>query len=112
MKNSGAAAEQRAAAYLQQNGLLLLESNFRCRFGEVDLIMKEGAVLVFVEVRLRGNNAFGGAAASITAAKQGKIIKAAQFYLLALHTQPPCRFDAVLLDNSGQVEWIKHAFEA
>lgn len=112
MKTRGAAAEQQAAAYLQQNGLLLVESNFSCRFGEVDLVMKDGAVLVFVEVRLRGSSIFGGAAASITTAKQSKIIKAAQFYLQGLKVQPPCRFDAVLLDNIGELEWIKHAFEA
>jgi putative endonuclease len=112
MKNDGAAAEQQAAAYLQRNGLVLLESNFRCRFGEVDMVMKEGSTLVFVEVRKRGSQAFGGAAASITPAKQEKIIKAAQFYLQRLQAQPPCRFDAVLLDGGGQVEWIKHAFEA
>lgn len=112
MKTRGAAAEQQAAAYLQQNGLLLVESNFSCRYGEVDLVMKDGAVLVFVEVRLRASSIYGGAAASITTTKQSKIIKAAQFYLQDLKVQPPCRFDAVLLDSSGQLQWIKHAFEA
>uniref|UniRef100_UPI00261D453A YraN family protein n=2 Tax=Nitrosomonas TaxID=914 RepID=UPI00261D453A len=82
--NKGSDAEQRAAIFLQQQKLTLLESNYRCRFGEIDLIMQEGNTVVFVEVRMRSGNRFGGAAASITTAKQLKLIRAARHYL-AMH---------------------------
>ena len=113
MKSGGDAAERLAAAYLEQKGLRLLETNFRCRMGEIDLILRDGAELVFAEVRLRTNSAFGGAAASITAAKQARIVHAAQSYLQQKHLDLPCRFDAVLLDSldADRIEWIKNAFE-
>jgi putative endonuclease len=79
--------------------------------GEIDLILEDRGTLVFVEVRLRGNANFGGAAASITAHKQNKLVRAAQHYLQRQPTQPPCRFDAVLLDG-GKMEWIRDAFGA
>ena len=68
----GSDAEQLAASYLQRRQLILIEQNYRCRFGEIDLIMRENATLVFVEVRMRSSDVFGGASASITAAKQKK----------------------------------------
>jgi putative endonuclease len=110
--DDGACAEQLAADYLQQHGLKLVARNYRCRAGEIDLILRDGATLVFAEVRLRKNGAFGGAAASITALKQHKLRLAAQHYLQTLTTEPPCRFDAVLLDrlDENAVEWIKNAF--
>ncbi len=113
MKGDGALAEKLAAAYLQKNGLVLLESNFSCRFGEIDLILQDADVMVFAEVRLRKNADFGGAAASITPAKQARIMKAAQLYLQTLSRQPACRFDAVLLDglDTNRIQWIKNAFE-
>jgi len=110
--NPGAQAEQLAADYLQRQGLQLIAKNYRSRFGEIDLILYEGKVLVFVEVRLRRNADFGGAAASIDARKQAKLITTAQQYLTTLPTMPPCRFDAILLDGNGQIEWLKHAFTA
>lgn len=108
----GSSAEHLAALFLQRQHLILLEKNYRCRFGEIDLIMRDGATLVFVEVRMRSNNWFGGAAASITTAKQAKLIRAARHYLSGLNTLPPCRFDAVLLTghHSQEIEWIKDAF--
>ncbi|MBI5658311.1 MAG: YraN family protein [Nitrosomonadales bacterium] len=109
---SGARAEQLAAQFLQQRGLKLLQQNYRCRFGEIDLILQDGDTLVFAEVRLRSRGDFGGAAASIGAAKQGKLVRSAQHYLAALARIPPCRFDAVLLpalDGSG-IEWVRDAF--
>ena len=109
--NSGAQAEQRAAAYLRQQGLQPVAQNYRSRFGEIDLIMQDGAMLVFVEVRLRRNADFGGAAASIDTRKQQRIIRTAQQYLAALAHIPPCRFDAVLMDDQG-VQWLRNAFEA
>jgi len=109
--NNGAQAEQQAARYLQQQGLKPVAQNYRGRFGEIDLIMQDGATLVFVEVRLRRSTNFGGAAASIDAHKQRRIIRTAQQYLAGLAHIPPCRFDAVLMDASG-VQWLKNAFEA
>ncbi len=113
MKSDGPAAEKLAVEFLQRNGLRLIESNFRCRYGEVDLILQDGDTIVFVEVRLRTNPAFGGAAASITRAKQEKIARTAQFYLQHTRSRAPCRFDAVLLDSldAACVEWIRNAFE-
>jgi len=107
----GALAEQQAAQHLQQQGLRPLAQNYRSRFGEIDLIMQDGATLVFVEVRLRRNSQFGGAAASIDTHKQRRIIRTAQQYLSGLKAVPPCRFDAVLLDNDG-IQWLKNAFWA
>lgn len=109
--NDGAQAEQHAARYLQQQGLKPIAQNYRSRFGEIDLIMQDGATLVFVEVRLRRSANFGGAAASIDARKQQRIIRTAQQYLAGLAHIPPCRFDAVLMDDSG-VQWLRNAFEA
>ena len=110
----GARAEQLAAEFLKQNGLSLLHQNYRSRFGEIDLIMQDGATLVFVEVRLRSRADFGGAAASIGAAKQGKLLLTARHYLSTLKKIPPCRFDALLLHaaDGGQIEWLKNAFGA
>lgn len=114
MSNAGAQAESWAAQYLLQQGLKPVEQNYRSRFGEIDLIMRDGATLVFVEVRLRRNAAFGGAAASIDARKQQRLVRTAQQYLAGLAHAPPCRFDAVLLDGAhgGGLQWLKNAFEA
>lgn len=114
----GAQAEQQALAYLLEQGLTAVASNYRSRFGEIDLIVRDGKTLVFVEVRMRGSARFGGAAASITAAKRGKLIATAQQYLAQHQTQlreiPPCRFDAVLLGSGARptIEWIRNAFTA
>lgn len=113
MKASGAIAEQMAARYLQQKGLQLIEQNYQTRYGEIDLIMRDGKTLVFVEVRLRSNPGFGGAAMSITLAKQQKIIRSAEHYLQT-HGNANCRFDVVLMQSTreSEMEWISHAFEA
>ncbi|MDR1999984.1 MAG: YraN family protein [Zoogloeaceae bacterium] len=110
---SGPAAEEIAAGYLAGRGLRVVDRNFRIRRGEVDLICLDGPAVVFVEVRLRCHAGFGGAAASITAAKQAKIILAARYWL-ARHRQyaeSPCRFDCVLLDGQ-KLEWLRDAFSA
>lgn len=106
----GQAAEQAAADYLAARGLRLLERNWRCKGGEIDLVMRDGATLVFVEVRARTGSGFGGAAASITAAKRGRVILAARHYLAAKCLDAPCRFDAVLVQD-GRLEWLKGAFD-
>jgi putative endonuclease len=107
----GAQAEQVAAQFLQKNGLRLIQRNFRCRFGEIDLILRDGETLIFAEVRQRSRGDFGGADASIDAHKQRRLILTAQHYLASLPHIPPCRFDAVLLDAADNVEWVKNAFE-
>ena len=114
MKGEGALAEQWAAHYLQQQGLKLIERNYRSRFGEIDLIMQDGVTLVFVEVRSRRSEDFGGAAASIDVRKQQRLIRTAQLYLSGMAHTPPCRFDAVLLgDAQGKdAQWLKSAFDA
>lgn len=117
-KALGDAAESRAAAWLQARGLQLLERNYRVargprsRGGEIDLILRAAdGTLVFVEVRSRRSGAQGGAAASIGAAKQQRVIFAAQHYLMHLAAPPPCRFDVVTLDG-GQIDWLQGAFDA
>lgn len=105
---SGRAAEDRALAHLAQHGLTLVERNFRCRSGEIDLVMKDGDTLVFVEVRMRRSANFGGAAASVTPAKQARLTNAAQFFLLRYPAPPACRFDVVAIDGD-QLDWLKNA---
>ena len=113
MNNRGKDAEARAARYLEACGLHIVERNYRSRYGEIDLIARDGVTLVFVEVRARSSNAFGGAAASITAAKRQKLTRTALHYLAGAGRTPQCRFDAVLLaGDDGPVEWIRDAFGA
>jgi putative endonuclease len=106
----GNAGEDEALAHLQRQGLVLVERNFRCKGGEIDLIMRDGAGLVFVEVRQRAGASFGGAVASVTPAKQRRLIHAAQFYLLHVKPLPPCRFDLVAIDG-GKLSWLKNVLE-
>jgi putative endonuclease len=107
----GQAGEDQALAYLTQNGLTLVERNFRCKGGEIDLIMQAGGTLVFVEVRKRADSAYGGAAASVTARKQKRLITAAQVYLQRYRMPPACRFDVVAIDGAS-IEWLKNAIES
>ena len=114
----GNEAEDRALACLQKQGLRLVERNYRvaagpsARGGEVDLILRDrDGTLVFVEVRARGSTSFVSAAASVTPAKQRRLIYAAQHYLLRMNTPPPCRFDVVAVDGD-EIEWLKAAFNA
>ena len=113
----GAAAEALAAAHLESHGLAILVRNLRCRGGEVDLIARDRNSIVFVEVRLRSNPRFGGAAASITATKQQRVILAARYWLAGAgraYANAPCRFDAVLLEglDPPRIEWLRGAFDA
>ncbi len=105
----GAAAEELAARFLQAQGLRIVARNFRCRGGEIDLVAAEGETLVFVEVRLRGNDRFGGAAASIDARKQARLQLAARAYLTRCAAEPRCRFDAVLMRSLEiqDIAWLK-----
>jgi len=109
-RRAGTAAEDLALAHLQQRGLALEARNFACRMGEIELIMEERGTLVFVEVRQRSSTAFGGAAESITARKREKLVATARYYLARRPDLPPCRFDAVLVDGQGRIDWIRDAF--
>lgn len=112
----GQLAEQVAAEFLEQQGLKLIERNYRCRNGEIDLIMRFGSYLVFVEVRYRKYRNYGGAAASVDWRKQQKLLSAAQHYLQKRRaTNRPCRFDVIAVspDSDGTLccDWITNAFE-
>ena len=107
----GQSAEAHAEAFLKTQGLKLVARNWRCRFGEIDLVMQDGPTLVFIEVRLRSHSDFGGAAASVTPAKQKKLLAAARQYLSTLKTLPPCRFDVVAFSGDTAPEWLKNAFD-
>ncbi len=107
----GQAGEDEALAYLQERGLALVERNFLCKSGEIDLIMREGACLVFVEVRKRADARHGGAAASVTAAKQARLTLAAQRYLQRYPAPPACRFDVIAIEGKD-IHWLKNAIEA
>ena len=113
MTGAGASGELLAARLLERAGLAIVERNFRTRYGEIDLVARDGDYLVFVEVRVRRTPGFGGAAHSITAAKQEKLRRAAAIYLARLHEEPACRFDAVLIESFDPpaVEWLRGAFE-
>jgi len=105
----GARAEALAAEYLMRHGLAIVARNFRTRAGEIDLIARDGRVLVFVEVRLRRSAGYGGAVASITARKRARLVAAANGYLAMLGREPPCRFDAILMSalDPATIEWRK-----
>lgn len=108
----GLAAESLAADLLIRRGLRIVDRNYRCKGGEIDLVARDGDTLVFVEVRTRNSSAFGGAAASIGPRKQARLALAANHYLAA-HRETAklfCRFDCVLIDPEGQMEWIPDAF--
>ena len=115
---NGLRYETQARDYLQARGLRLLQSNFRCRFGEIDLIMDHADCICFIEVRYRDSLHYGGASASITRAKRRKIVKAALFYLSGHRSlaQRALRFDALLLqrqsDDRLDFDWIQNAFYA
>lgn len=106
----GRLAEDTALAYLQQHGLQLVQRNFLCRGGELDLIMRDGSGLVFVEVRQRSSASFGGALASITPAKQRRMVLAAQVFLQQQRTVPACRFDAVAIEGTC-IDWLKNILD-
>ena len=113
-KQSGDAAEDGALRHLQGAGLCLIERNYRTPGrggGEIDLIMRESdGTTVFVEVRTRKGAGHGGAAASISAVKQRRIVFAARHYLMRLREPPPCRFDVVVIDGQD-IQWLRAAFD-
>lgn len=113
-QRAGAAAEAAAERHLAAAGCRLLARNARYREGELDLVMRDGDCVVFVEVRLRAGERFGGASASIDRTKQKRLARAAQHWLLATYGDrwPACRFDVVTVDGDGRIEWFRDAFAA
>jgi len=110
-QEQGKTWEDAAQAYLQRHGLVPIEANFRCKLGEIDLIMRDGETLVFVEVRQRAAGAQVSAAASISPAKIRRLVRAAQVYLQRFTRLPPCRFDVIAIDGP-RLEWLQNAIEA
>jgi putative endonuclease len=114
----GQNAEGAAVRFLESQGLTILLRNFRRRLGELDIVAREGAVLVIAEVRTRSSERFGGAAASVDARKQSKLLRAAAQLLQQRKDLAKCkvRFDVIVVHRPGsrhmQIEWIKHAFAA
>lgn len=106
----GDVGEEQALHFLQEQGLKLVERNFRCKGGEIDLVMQDGRGLVFVEVRKRASAEYGGAAASVTARKQARLVIAAQTFLQRYTMPPACRFDVIAIDGAA-MEWLKNAIE-
>ena len=111
-QQDGKEAELRALRFLQARSLRPVRQNYRCRGGEIDLVMRDADALVFVEVRLRRNGAYGGALASVDLRKQRRLVLAAQHYLQRHPWAGPCRFDVVGIDAQGACEWVRNAFEA
>jgi putative endonuclease len=116
-QESGAAAEALARRHLEQQGLRLLAQNWRCKRGELDLVMLDAGTVVFVEVRYRRHIAWGGAAESVDARKREKLILAAQHFLQqeSRWAKYPCRFDVIAITADSQIpaqlDWIQNAFD-
>ena len=114
-RQTGNAGEDAALAHLQAAGMALVTRNYRTPGrggGEIDLVMRApDGTLLFVEVRARSGAAQGGAAATVGAVKQQRLVRAAQHYLMRLATPPPCRFDVVAIDGP-RIEWLRGAFDA
>lgn len=111
-KQHGTDAENRALLWLEEQGLRLIQRNAQCRLGEIDLIMQDQSTLVFIEVRQRQSQAYGGAALSVNWRKQQKLALTAR-YLLARHphwSDYPCRFDVVAFEGNSSPIWYKDAF--
>lgn len=105
---TGQAAEDRALAYLQAQGYELVARNWHCPYGEIDLIMKHGNNLIFIEVKYRKSQNFGGAAYSITPTKLAKLQRSIEYYLQINKLNTPCRLDAMLLQGNQPPNWVKN----
>jgi len=110
----GQQAEDLALTYLKQQGLILIQRNYRSRYGEIDLIMQDKEHIVFVEVRFRSSNQYGGAASSVDIHKQRKLIKCAQQYIANTHNRLGFRFDVLAISPSAKqhdIQWLTNAFD-
>lgn len=109
----GFAAEKNACRYLESQGLTFITNNFRCDFGEIDLIMQDHETLVFIEVRFRKHKDFGHGIETLSASKKQRLIKTAFVYLQQHHLidKVPCRFDVLGADDQQQYIWIRNAFD-
>lgn len=117
LRARGDAVEAAALRFLEAKGLRLLARNASARGGELDLVMADGATVVFVEVRYRADAAFGGGAASVDARKRRKLVRAAQVWLLRhpRHANAPCRFDVMAASGDPATpafDWLRDAFRA
>lgn len=113
--SKGREAENAALEYLRKQGLILIKRNYRCRLGEIDLVMSDDKFLVFIEVRYRKSEKFGSSAESVNKHKQNKIIKTTLFFLKEFRVNQPVRFDVVAMSPdvcSYKINWIKDAFSA
>jgi putative endonuclease len=110
---TGPRAEALAADFLVRQGLTIVGRNFRTRFGEIDLIAKDGHTLVFVEVRLRSSHRLGGAVVCITYAQRMRLVAAARVYLARTPGDPACRFDAILMPrlDAASIEWRRNVVD-
>jgi len=113
VQRTGQRAERAAARYLARRGLRLVARNYATREGEIDLIMRDGAELVFIEVRFRASDTFGDGAATVDRRKQHRVIRAALHYLSRTHCRDRCRFDVVSVSRPNyrlKFNWIRNAF--
>lgn len=111
-RSIGADKEQLADAFLQRQGLRLVTRNYRCRLGEIDLVMRDGDILVFVEVRYRASERFGTPAETVGPGKRRRLIAAATHYLQRHPLPLPCRFDVLAIHGEERIDWIREAFYA
>ena len=110
-RQTGDDKEELARRFLEGQGLTQVARNVSCRHGEIDLVMRDGQTQVFVEVRYRRSERFGGASASIDRRKQARLIAAAGYYLQRHPTDLPCRFDVVAIGAEDRLQWIQNAFD-
>lgn len=106
----GGDKERLAGAFLERHGLRLVTRNYRCRRGEIDLVMREADTLVFVEVRFRASDRFGTPAESVDAHKQRRLAAAAAHFLQHHPSTLPCRFDVLAVSGNDRIDWIRDAF--
>ncbi len=107
----GEHAEQQALDFLLKQGLKLIEKNYRCKTGELDLVMADQDTLTIIEVRFRQSDKFGGALESITAKKQSRIIAATEHYIMTKSLNSAVRFDVIAICGDQKINWIKNAFQ-
>lgn len=109
-RKTGAAYEEKAAAYLKEKGYCILEKNYRCHLGEIDLIAEENGYLVFIEVKYRRTSRLGTGEEAVDGRKQRRIVSAAKWYLMEHRVQWRCRFDVVAM-NGTEITVIQNAFD-